>query len=295
MSETGRKQKKGISIRLIHLAMILCVAVIAGLLVLSTYQSSNVFSTLSRETENYIVRQKAAHDLMEASDYLTEMAQRFTLEGDAKYLDNYFEEALVSRRRENAIAAMSENEAEQTLVQQLQEAMDESTALMYREYYAMKLTAEALEIREYPETLKAIELKEEDVFLSAEMKMDKAREMVTGKEYYASKEIIRSRLKNDLELLDRQMASTRQDTSARMMQELYAARIVVICLTAVLVFLIWLTARLSTIPLIRASESIRNKQAIPLDGSREFRQLAENYNEMYGSLHHENPETNDPE
>ena len=295
MSETGRKQKKGISIRLIHLAMILCVAVIAGLLVLSTYQSSNVFSTLSRETENYIVRQKAAHDLMEASDYLTEMAQRFTLEGDAKYLDNYFEEALVSRRRENAIAAMSENEAEQTLVQQLQEAMDESTALMYREYYAMKLTAEALEIREYPETLKAIELKEEDVFLSAEMKMDKAREMVTGKEYYASKEIIRSRLKNDLELLDRQMASTRQDTSARMMQELSAARIVVICLTAVLVFLIWLTARLSTIPLIRASESIRNKQAIPLDGSREFRQLAENYNEMYGSLHHENPETNDPE
>ena len=133
------------------------------------------------------------------------------------------------------------------------------------------------------------------VFLSAEMKMDKAREMVTGKEYYASKEIIRSRLKNDLELLDRQMASTRQDTSARMMQELSAARIVVICLTAVLVFLIWLTARLSTIPLIRASESIRNKQAIPLDGSREFRQLAENYNEMYGSLHHENPETNDPE
>ncbi len=295
MSETGRKQKKGISIRLIHLVMILCVAVIAGLLVLSTYQSSNVFSTLSRETENYIVRQKAAHDLMEASDYLTEMAQRFTSEGDAKYLDNYFEEALVSRRRENAIAAMSENEAEQTLVQQLQEAMDESTALMYREYYAMKLTAEALEIREYPETLKAIELKEEDVFLSAEMKMDKAREMVTGKEYYASKEIIRSRLKNDLELLDRQMASTRQDTSARMMQELSAARIVVICLTAVLVFLIWLTARLSTIPLIRASESIRNKQAIPLDGSREFRQLAENYNEMYGSLHHENPETNDPE
>ena len=70
--------KKAISIRLVHILMLVCAAVIVLLLVFSTRQSSSVFSMLSSETENYIVRQKAAHDLMEASDFLTENVQRFT-------------------------------------------------------------------------------------------------------------------------------------------------------------------------------------------------------------------------
>ena len=85
----SKKKTGGISIHVIHIAMILCAVVIIVLLLLSTVQTSNVFSALSRETGNYLTRQKAAHDLMEASDYLTEMVQRFTLEGDTVYLDNY--------------------------------------------------------------------------------------------------------------------------------------------------------------------------------------------------------------
>ena len=86
MTMAKRNGSKGISLKTLHIAMIICAVIISALLVFSTYQSSNVFSKLSKATGNYIVRQKAAHELMEASDYLTEMVQRFTLEGDTQYL-----------------------------------------------------------------------------------------------------------------------------------------------------------------------------------------------------------------
>jgi hypothetical protein len=284
MTESVKKKNGGISIRVVHIAMILCAAAIVLLLIISTWQSMQVFTTLSSETGNYIVRQKAAHDLMEASDYLTEMVQRFTLDGDTTFLNNYFEEAFVSKRREASITTMSENEAEQNLVQQLQEAMDESLALMYREYYAMRLVIEAREIQDYPETLRAIELKEEDSFLTSDEKMELAQNMVMSAEYYESKEIIRTKLKSTLETLDQLMLTTRQNTSAEMMRQLNAHRLFAILLTLVLIILIAMISYLVTLPLLKASKYMAKKEALPVAGAKEFRQLAGQYNEMADSL-----------
>ncbi|MBR7083265.1 MAG: ribosome recycling factor [Clostridia bacterium] len=138
------------------------------LLIFSVQKSSSVFTALNKATGNYLVRQDAAHDVMEASDYLTEMAQRFTLDGDPQYMEKYFEEAFTSKRRENAIVSMAENDAEQGLIDQIQSALNASNNLMYTEYYAMKLVVDAKEIRDYPETLKGVELRSEDEQKSSE-------------------------------------------------------------------------------------------------------------------------------
>ena len=264
--------------------MIICAVVISLLLIFSTYQSASVFSSLSKAAGDYSVRQKAAHELMEASDYLTEMVQRFTLEGDTQYLENYFEEVFVSRRREESITSMSEGETEKLLVAQLQEAMAESTSLSYREYYAMKLVIEAREIRDYPDTLRGVELKEEDTMLSSEEKMELAREMVMGKEYYERKESIRNKLRSSLEVLDQQMTSTRQSTSAELNSELTLVRVVIAILTVIIIVLIWLTARLGTVPLMMAGKQAEAGGRIPETGAKEFRRLAGKYNMMLDQL-----------
>ena len=77
MKNNRQKNSEGISLRVLHIAMVVCAVIISLLLIFSTYQSANVFTTLNKATGNYIVRQEAAHELMEASDYLTEMVQRF--------------------------------------------------------------------------------------------------------------------------------------------------------------------------------------------------------------------------
>ena len=291
MKKNLKKNNEGISLRVLHIAMLVCAVVISLLLVFSTYQSSNVFTTLNKATGNYIVRQEAAHELMEASDYLTEMVQRFTLEGETQYLDNYFEEAFTSKRREAAITSMSESEAETVLIEQLQKAMDESTSLMYREYYAMKLVIEAKEIRNYPDTLRAIELKDEDVMLSADDKMELAQEMVLGKEYYERKEVIRTNLNASLQTLDKLMNTTRQNTTAELNSELTIIRVAIIILTLVILFLIYMTARLGTIPLMEAQKRAEAGEQIPVTGAKEFRYMAKSYNKMHQKLYGNKEET----
>lgn len=275
---------RGISLRAVHIAMILCAVVISLLLVFSTYQSASVFSSLSKATGDYSVRQKAAHELMEASDYLTEMVQRFTLEGNTQYLNDYFEEVFVSRRREESITSMSEGDTEKELVAQLQEAMAESTSLSYREYYAMKLVIEAHEIRDYPDTLRGVELKEEDALLSADEKMRLAREMVMGTEYYEHKESIRNKLRSSLEVLEQEMTATRKNTSAELNSELTLVRVVIAILTIIIILLIWLTARLGTVPLMEACKRAEEGRKIPEIGAKEFRKLAGKYNKMLDQL-----------
>lgn len=285
MKNQNGSGKKGVSLRVIHMAMVVCAVVVCLLLVYSTYQSGSVFTKLSTATGNYITRQKAAHDLMEASDYLTENVQRFTLEGDTRFLDNYFEEAFVNRRREASITSMSENEAEKSLVGQLQEALDESMSLMYREYYAMKLVLDAKEIRYDQEKLRGVELKETDAMLTADQKMDLAQSMVMGTEYYSHKEIIRTKLKTSLEMLDKLMAATRQETADNLNRELTVVRLVIIVLTVVILTLIGLTAYLGTIPLMNAEKQIEKDQPIEVRGAMEFRSLARGYNKMHDKLY----------
>ena len=142
MKNQNGSRRDGISLRAIHIAMMVCAVIVCLLLVYSTYQTGSVFTKLSTATGNYITRQKAAHDLMEASDYLTENVQRFTLEGDTRFLDNYFEEAFVNRRREASITSMTENEAEKSLVGQLQEALDENDLDAYEIAIPVKFVLE---------------------------------------------------------------------------------------------------------------------------------------------------------
>ena len=276
-------QGAGISIKVVHAAMLVLGLLLILLLIFSSYKNTNVFTRLNKETGNYIVRQKAAHDLMEASDYLTEMTQRFTLEGDTQYLDKYFEEAFGNQRREAAITSMAENEAEQTLVNQIQEALNESNKLMYREYYAMKLVIDAKEIKTYPDKLRGVELKPEDMNLSVEEKMDLAQKMVMGTEYYAQKELIRNDLKASLNTLENMMATTRTETTAQLNSEMNTVRIFIIIVAVLLLIIIGLSAYLGTIPLIRAAKCAQNGEAIPAIGAKEFRYLANSYNKMTGA------------
>ncbi len=278
--------KNGISIRVIHILMLICAAAIVALLVVSTTQSSNVFSKLSSETENYIVRQKAAHELMEASDYLTESVQRFTISGDVKYMNQYFEEANTSQRRQQAITTMSENKADENLVKQLEEALAESNSLMEKEEYAMMLVISALEITKYPDDLQGITIDDEqDEFKSKEEKLALAQNLVMGEEYYASKDVIRTKLYNALEMLDDEMAAMRRKTSNDMMKQLTLNRVIVIILVVVLAALILLTAVLSTIPLITAHRTMLKQERLPMIGSKEFRAMSESYNQLYDQLH----------
>ena len=67
------------------------------------------FIHLTDVTEEQMVLENAAHELLNASDYLTERVQRFTITGDPRFMEEYFAEAFETRRREKAVDIMKKD------------------------------------------------------------------------------------------------------------------------------------------------------------------------------------------
>ena len=276
-----QKPKDGISLRTVHLCLIIGAVIISGLMLFSTYHLFSSFRHLTETSEQQIELRKAARELMDASDYLTEKVQRFSVLGDRRFLEEYFEEAFVANHREEAIATMAEGTGTQAALEKLQTAMASSVELMDREYYAMQLVIEAQGYTEYPEVLHSVTLSDEDMALSPSEKMLRAAQMVHDDEYYEQKDRIRENMRASLDELEQMAYDTDASALESLRDELLLVRVIIILQTIGILVMVWLTARLGIHPVLNAVERIKEDSPIPEVGANEFRYLARTYNKMY--------------
>jgi diguanylate cyclase (GGDEF)-like protein len=220
---------------------------------------------------------------MDASDFLTEKVQRFSVTGDTHFLLEYFEEALIANHREEALTKMSAGTASEEAVNDLKEAMDGSLHLMSTEYYAMKLVIEALGIREYPAVLKPVELSEKDKAMSSEEKMSLAALMVHDDEYYRQKTLIRNNMKASLDELEKMAFDEDAASLQNLSRELGIVRLIIILQTVSIVAMVVLTTILGIHPVLNAVDRIKEDSPIPEGGAAEFRYLAKAYNKLYSA------------
>ena len=274
-------QNRGVSLRTVHKCLIVGAVIISALMFFSTYQLSSSFRGLAETSEQQIALRKAARELMDASDYLTEKVQRFCVQGDMQFLDAYFAEAFEANHREEAIATMSGGSGTEAALAKLQEAMNGSLALMEREYYAMRLVIEARGYTEYPELLRSVVLSAGDQALVPEEKMRRAAEMVHDGEYYRQKDLIRENMKASLDELEQMAYETDATALSSLKDEMLLVRLVIGLQTAGIFSMVWLTSRLGIHPVLNAVERIKADSPIPEVGANEFRYLARTYNKMY--------------
>ena len=273
--------KNGLSLRRIHIWLIVIMGILSGAILLASFRLTNTYLRLAHAAEEHADLEKAAHELMDASDYLTERVQRFTINGDMRFLEQYFTEAFESNRREEALARMDVDEKTGAALAQLREAMDHSVNLMNQEYYAMRLVIEAKGYTDYPEILDTVVLSEEDMALSPDEKIRRATELVLNDDYYDQKDNIRRDMQESLEEVDRLMNTVKQEELAVLNRELTFTRIVVIVQMLFVIFMMRLTSILGINPIVRAVDRIREDSPIPEAGANEFRYLAQAYNKMY--------------
>ena len=253
----------------------------SGIVVFSTYRLMSTFQRLTAATEQHMELEKAAHELMDASDYLTESVQRFTINGDMEFLDRYFTEAFESNRREEAIRKMGVDRRAEAALHQLKAAMDSSVKLMDREYYAMRLVIEAKGYTQYPEILGDVKLESEDEALSSEDKIRHATEMVLDDEYYEQKDRIRKDMKESLAEVDKLMQVVENTEMKNLESQLDTVRIVILIQIVSVFFMVRLTSYLGIDPVIKAVDRIKSDDPIPEVGASEFIYLAKAYNKMY--------------
>ena len=273
--------KNGISHRIVHLWLIIIIIIFSGTVVFATIRMTDNFLDITEASDQSSELQKAAHELMNASDYLTEQVQRFTINGDICFMEQYFTEAFESRRREEAISKMAMDSRTDAALSQLQVAMDNSVELMELEYYAMRLVIEAKGYTDYPEILDSVTLSEEDKALSDQEKIRLATELVLSDEYYEQKDRIRKGMQDSLDELDKLAKSIEESELASLKRELRIIHIAILIEAILIFYLIWLTTKLSIEPILKAVGQIKEDLPISEDGSNEFRYLANAYNKMY--------------
>lgn len=286
MSESQKMRKRGISLRTVYSWLIVITLIVFGFTLFSIYLLTSTFKNLSETSKEHIDMEKASYELMDASDYLTECVQRFTVDGDKKFMNNYFTEAFKSNRREEAIEKMSSDPKCHAALSQLQQAMDSSVKLMDQEYYAMRLVNEAMGYTDYPDILKNVELKETDAALPADEKMKLANSMVLNEDYYLQKNTIRDKMQKSLAELEKLTLTEEDEALYHMHRQLLIVCIMAAIQTILIMFTVTLTSHLGIKPILKAVEKIRIDDPIPEIGANEFRYLAHTYNKMYSIYKH---------
>ena len=278
--EENRK-RHGISLRVVNIVLIALALILCGVMLYSTFHLAEGSRSLTDTTEQQIELRKAAREMMDASDYLTEKVQRFAISGNMLFLDDYFSEAFTANHREEAISRMTDAGGSRKALDSLNAAMADSVALMQTEYYAMRLVIEAEGYTDYPDVLKAVKLSDEDLSLSPSDKMHRALGLVMSDDYYAQKTRIRGSMNASLDELEK-LANEKDAVAMESLQdELNAARIFIILQIVGIVIMVFFTLHLGINPILNAVDRIRSDSHIPETGAKEFRYLARAYNKMY--------------
>lgn len=276
-----RLREEGVSVRVTYAVITICMLILTGVLLYKVDQASIVYEELSYATDEYIELTNAAKELMDASDYLTQEVQLFTVTKDIAHLENYFKEANEVRRRENAIKTMGLMAGDTKAFQQLQLAYNASIKLMEREYYAMKLVLVACNITDYPEELEDIVLSDTDINKSGEKKVNRAQEMVHDNFYYKEKTVIRSRMAECTADLEEETHSVQIDSAESMRRVLLILKGQIGLLSFAIILVISVTIILIISPLHKSVKRIAEDKPLDVVGGSELRSLARTYNHMY--------------
>ncbi len=100
--------KQKIKIERVNTWSIVITIIIAVLFGFISFQSEREFHVLQTTTEQYILCEKAAKQLQDGSDYLTEQIRLYVMTTEKEYLELYFKEANETQRRENAVADLKQ-------------------------------------------------------------------------------------------------------------------------------------------------------------------------------------------
>ena len=281
MSIFRKVKENGIRLRWVHIIIIIFTAVISFFMLYETFRFSAAFEDVTGATDEYIELQKDADGLMNASDYLTQEVQNFTVTAEKIHLIHYFEEAEETKRREKAIEKMKDITGEGTAYKFLHNAMNESLDLMQTEYYAMKLITIACEIEYIPDEVEKVELTKQDAALSNSEKIKLAQRMVHDTTYHRKKEVIRTNMESCLVELEKQTHIIQDEANEKLETRLNAIRVIIFIQLAIIIVILIMTSVLVILPMLRGVYSIKKDEKLPVKGAYEFRYLAKTYNSMY--------------
>lgn len=283
------KAKRSVRINTISIASIAIAVVVAALLIVAIFRTDRGFAQIQKSTLEYMVCQNAASDLESASEYLTEQVQLFVISGDPRNMNLYFEEAEVTRRRENAITALEQYYAGTETMRQLNNALTQSVELMDTEYHAMRLAAEAfgMDLSALNENIRNFPLPAEELSMSKTDQRELALSLVSDRKYQETRNAIADGVNGCMTDIINAVTDLEVRAASVFRNSYLKLKISVALLVLLVIGMSILIRQIIVKPLLKYDDNVKSGEALPLEGAYELRQLAEIYNDVYEE-HQEN-------
>ena len=277
MKQTKVKSRQLNSI-LIILGSVLTVA-----LLFISYRNYAKYQLLSEVSEHKDYLEENARLMEKGSDDLTNAVRMFVITGKMEYFEAFYEEAEITRTRDNAIDAVQEEiDREESVRRSLEEALRVSNDLVDTEKYAMRLAAEAygLNINDFHGYLDEVTLSEEDLFMDKDVQARKAIDLVYDDTYLGQKERIYSNIQSAMDTILITSEAQKNQVENEYRSLLITQSVLLFLLLLLMIGFAVIFTRLYVIPLQRFTESLENKDELQEIGSEELRVFARTYNNL---------------
>ena len=278
-----RYQAKGISLKLVGWLISIFAVVISGLLIFSMVYISNKTEEVNVSTANYITMKSAASDVQSASDDLTNDVRLFVTTAKKEYMDSYFKEANVVKRRDNALETIHKLTENTSIHEDVHEAIttavNESNQLMELEFYAMKLTCLDNPSIEYSEYSEIVNCTTADAVAPGN-RFKEALNAVFGEDYMESKAIITNNVNNAIDIIDDLMANNIEQSETNLRRLIIFQSIVILINVIFMAGVVILTHIYIITPMNAAVNSLANNEEVRVRSNKEFNYLAAVYNRV---------------
>ncbi|MCI8836121.1 MAG: GGDEF domain-containing protein [Ruminococcus sp.] len=274
---------RGIKFHTLNYFIVLVACILYVLIIYATIQVSVKYDDMVSATNAYIGCTKEIARVKEGSDYLTEQARLYAVMMTPFYMEQYLEEANVTKRRENGMEAMEQYSFGEKEHQLLQTALKESDQLMEKELYAMKLisVANAYDAEMLPDEVREIQLTTEDQALSSEKMVSRAQEMVFGSAYQQEKAQIMKDINLFIDTIVSQTEGIQEERVQSLEQTLREQRVLISLLFVMNILTFILIVTMIVKPLQLHINCIQEGKLLQITGAYEFRYLALIYNDIY--------------
>ena len=280
--ETENKKKSGFRLEVFNFFIIVLTVVVTIALSVTVYKAHSTYDAFYDATEEYIACRSSAEHVHEASEYLTNEVRAYAFTGKFSHLENYFNEATVTKRRERALRTIKEYVGDEGKEEYLERAVTFSNELMGIEYYAMRLRLEADNVSEskYPDEIKSVKLSKEDAALSQNKKVELAKDLVQNDAYDEYKDKIYENVSEYTQDLLNSTRKRERDNSVLFTNYQQVQMILIIVLICVLMVNVAFTSIFLIRPLRKSSKLIVEQDEIPVKGTQEMRTFASLYNKV---------------
>ncbi|MBQ8092247.1 MAG: diguanylate cyclase [Clostridia bacterium] len=284
MSSKSRQatEPKGFKLRRIGIGFMIVSLLFVLFSVYSIIRVRQTHFEIAQTNDSYANLQDNASAMETASELLTESVRGFVTTGENKYLDSYFEEKYVTKRRDKALELIYASPYE-TAISYLQAAVEYSVNLEKTECYAMALylSADHTDLSDYPQVLQEVQLSEEDKALSAMRKIAKAQAIVYNTDYVETRKHIQANVTACKESLLQEVLA-QQLVRENKLDRLLWLQTVLIILVFILIFgILFCIWRLILSPLHDLHTHIQNQTPLPLNGAYELQYVSSTYNDVF--------------